>query len=274
MKKLFEYVGLTSLVLFSFYYTNKVVEIQNEKDPIMVSINEYANEINSKCVEGYITQEGVVLGINGTLVNKELSYSNMKGVGYLEELMVFEEVNCIVTRINNIDYYIVRGNPNKKAISILIKVDTMSYLEQLVNLSENKKIKLAFIVNGDLLEQNKAYFNTLYKSGYDILYSGVTEKDFQKFKEIMKSFDSKYNTFCVEEAGDFLKHECSKSKINTIKTEYAFNKEIFRNVKNTLDKGNLIIFNENKNVVNEFGITVNFIKTKGLDIISIKEHLK
>lgn len=273
MKKIFEYIGLLTLVLFSFYYTNKVVEMNNEKDPIMVSIKEYASKVNSNCIEGYITADGIVLGINGIEVNQTLSYSNMKGVGYSETLMVFEEKKCVVTKKSNLDYYIIRGNPSKKSVSILIKLNSFEYLDQIINISENKNIKLGFIVDGINLVEHKKYLNILLNSNYDILYSGDDKDDLKEFINTIKSFNTKYKPFCIyTENNDVLKM-CNKNNLNSIKTEFIFNKDMLKNIKNTLDKGNLIVLNESKNVVEELSITINFIKTKGLSIVNVTNHL-
>ncbi len=273
MKRIFEYTGLITLVLFSFYYTNKVVEMNNEKDPIMISIKEYASKVNSECIEGYITADGIVLGINGIEVNPTLSYSNMKGVGYSETLMVFEEKSCVVTKKSNIDYYIIRGNPSKKSVSILIKVNTFKYLDQIINIGENKRVKLGIIVDGNTILEHKKYLNILLNSNYDILYSGNDKDDLKEFINTINSFDVNYKPFCIfSENNDVLKL-CSKNDLNSIKTELFFNKEILKNVKNTLDKGNIIVLNESKSIVDELSVTINFIRTKGLKIINITEHL-
>ncbi len=273
MKKIFEYAGLITLVLFSFYYTNKVVEMNNDKDPIMTSINEYASKVNSECIEGYITSDGVVLGINGIEVNPTLSYSNMKGVGYSEALMVFEERSCVVTKKSNIDYYIIRGNPSKKSVSILIKINSFKYLDQIINVSENKKVKLGVIVDGITLIEHKKYLNILFNSDYDILYSGSDNNDLKMFLNIINTFDTNYKPFCIYTDNNDILKLCSKNDLNSIKTEYFFDKDILTNVKNTLDNGNLIILNESKSVIDELSVTINFIKNKGLDIISVRKHL-
>ena len=90
MKKYFEYIGLIALTLFSFYYTDKVTKIMNSKDPVMISIKEYKDKTKESCKEGYYTNDGVILGVNGKIVDVNESYSNMISKGYDEELMVFE----------------------------------------------------------------------------------------------------------------------------------------------------------------------------------------
>ncbi len=274
MKKLFEYAGLITLVLFSFYYTNEIVEINNSNDPIMVSINKYAEKYDTKCIEGSISSEGIILGISGFIVNPELSYSNMKGVGFSEELMVFGEQKCVVTKENNIDSYILKGNPDKNAVSILIKVKDFSYINQIINISETKKIKLGIIVNGKILEDNKTYLNVILNNDYDILYTGNDKEDFNNFIDIIKFYDRTYKPFCIYTSNNDLIDLCYKKDINSIKSNFYYTKDILTNVKTSLDKGNIIVLEENKNIVNELSILVNFIKSKGYDILNITKHLE
>lgn len=274
LKKLFESIGLLSLVLFSFYYTNKVVTVQNNKDSIMVSIKNYALENNSECYEGYITEEGVVLGDSGEIVNIALSYSTMKGVGYSEDLMVFEEEKCILTKESNLNNYIIRGNERRRSVSIIIDVVDFKYLKQIISICEGKKVKLSIAVTGKELEDNEEYLNVLFNSGYDILYSGDNEEDFKNFTKILKNFYSEFNTFCLYDENHDVISFCSKHKINSIKTKYIFKKDLYLNIKNTLDKGNIIIISENKNALDELNIIINFLNSKGLKISKTTEHIK
>ena len=71
MKKYFEYIGLIIFTGFGFFYTNKVTDLMNSKDPLMIEIKEFASNNNTLCKEGYVTNEGVVLGKNG----KEVDYT-------------------------------------------------------------------------------------------------------------------------------------------------------------------------------------------------------
>jgi len=123
VKKYFEYAGLIALTCFSFYYTEKVTKIMNSKDPIMVSIEEYKDKVSTDCKEGYITDNGIVLGVNGRVVDVKESYSKMQGYGYNEELMVFNEVECKVNLENSIDNYIIKGNESKNSVSLFINVN-------------------------------------------------------------------------------------------------------------------------------------------------------
>ena len=105
MKKTFEYIGLFVLVAFSFYYTDKVVKMVNKNDPLMKEIVTYASINNTSCVEGYTTEDGVILGVSGLVVDEHESYSNMKGFGYNEDLFVFDEDTCSINKAEYIDKY-------------------------------------------------------------------------------------------------------------------------------------------------------------------------
>ena len=40
MKNIIQMIGLITLICFSFFYTDKVITILNEQDPIMITIME------------------------------------------------------------------------------------------------------------------------------------------------------------------------------------------------------------------------------------------
>ena len=141
LKKYFEYAGLIALTCFSFYYTEKVTKIMNSKDPIMINIEEYKEKVNTDCKEGYITSDGVVLGVNGKVVDVSESYSNMQGMGFSEELMVFNEVKCKVNLGSEVDNYIIIAHDVIKGVSLFLNVNDGSLLDPIIKISKQKKHK-------------------------------------------------------------------------------------------------------------------------------------
>ena len=79
MKKYVKYIVISLFFVFSIIYTNKVIEISQYNNTILTSINEYASLKDYRCREGSINNDGIILGISGLVVNKNKSYSNMKG---------------------------------------------------------------------------------------------------------------------------------------------------------------------------------------------------
>ena len=100
MKNYFKYFLIIGFVLFSFYYTDKVTKISEQNNVIMASINDYAIKHDSKCIEGSITEDGIILGLSGISVNKNKSYSNMKGIGFDEKLLEYNKEECILSTNN------------------------------------------------------------------------------------------------------------------------------------------------------------------------------
>lgn len=262
--------GIVCLVLFSFFYTEKAVSITNENDPIMKSILEYRKNDTKKCIEGHITDDGAVLGVSGMTLDVNKSYSNMKGIGFSEELLVFDEEKCEVNS-SNIDNYIIGGNKVKDSVSLLLLVDNINMLEEFIKICESKNIKISFVVSGSMVEENKLLFTKVYSKGFDILYTGSDEEDFKKYRNVMKELGNK--GYCVYTKDDNILNMCKSYKVNTIKTDIIIEKDLLMNVKRVLTKGSFIILKENKYIKDELSASINFIQAKGLKIRTITSHL-
>ena len=273
MRKYFEYLGLLVITCFSFYYTEKVTKIMNSKDPIMVNIEEYKEVSYVPCREGYKVDDGVVLGVNGRVVDTNASYSNMQGYGYKEDLMVFEEVECNVNLDNTRDSYIIKANEVLGSVSLFVNVIDGAYLKDIAEISKFKGVKINFIVTGSVLETHKDYFKGLYSDGYDIVYGGSEENDFKKYLSVMKDFNASERRFCAFLGSKDNLEMCSKSKINSIKPEYNFSYDIYLNTKKTLNKGNFYVYKESENTKNELSSVINYIAGKQIRIVSISEIL-
>ncbi len=273
MKKYFEYIGLFVVTCFSFYYTEKVTKIMNSKDPIMVSIEEYKEVSYVPCQEGYKTAEGVVLGVNGRVVDSSASYSNMQGYGYKEDLMVFEEIECNVNLDNSKDSYILKANEATNSVSLFVNVIDGSYLEDIVNISKYKGVKINFIVTGSVMETYKDYLKKIYNDGFDIVYGGVEENDFKKYLSVMKEFQDTERRFCVNLGIKDNLDMCKKSKINTIKPEFIYTYDLFLNTKKTLSNGNFYVYKESEKIKDELSTIINFITGKQIKIVSVSDLL-
>ena len=146
MKKYFEYIGLIIFTGFGFFYTNKVTDLMNSKDPLMIEIKEFASNNNTLCKEGYVTNEGVVLGKNGKEVDYTLTYSNMQGKKFDELDVVYKEVDCKINLNSIKDNYIIKGNESKNMISIFIFRRTLVWMRQLVGSLSCRSIRTVLIL--------------------------------------------------------------------------------------------------------------------------------
>ena len=71
MKKYFKYFLILFFTLFSFYYTDRVMELSEYNNVVLASINEFASINDKECVEGSINKDGIILGLSGLIVDKD-----------------------------------------------------------------------------------------------------------------------------------------------------------------------------------------------------------
>jgi len=266
MKDVFTYIGIIALSLFSFYYTDKVVNIFKGNDPIMLEIMEAEENYNIPCFEGSISEEGIVLGVKGKKVNKIESYNNMKAIGYDDSLLVFEEVQCNITKDNNLNKYILSGNPSKNAISIIIKVNEGN-IDEYNNLSLEKGVKFSYLIDDKTLNK---YKEKLIFNNNEILYGGSSSKKLKEYIKFMKN--NNMSSYCVSLDKDNLEL-CSKENINVIKTDNYFMNKVYVKMKEVIKSGEFIIVEDKINNIEELRIMINYLSNKGFKILTINEHL-
>ena len=142
MKKVLIVIFLT---IFSFYYTNKTIDIIRETDPIMKEIKKSNNKYYKKAMNAKVVNNTIIPGINGKKIDYKKSYRKMKKYGnYNEVLTVFKETKPNIS-INNIyDKYITVGNNEKKSVSLVFKIENNTDIENIKNINNilvNKNIK-------------------------------------------------------------------------------------------------------------------------------------
>ena len=244
--------------IFSFYYTDKVIELSNYNDTILASLNDFASNNDTECLEGQINENGIVLGLSGIIVDKNKSYSNMKGIGFKKELIEYKNNKCILNKEDNIDKYIVSGNKYENKMSIVIDIDTLDYYSDMLNVADSENIKLNILVN---------YNNYDYISIKDNILFKTNSNNIKEFKKKLSSF------YCVKTNDFNIIDYCKKEKINSINMINYIDNKLLLNTKKILDRGIIIFIKENESNLNELLPTIKYIKSRGYNIVSIDELL-
>ena len=123
MKKAFQIIGLISLTFFSFFVTEKTANVVNNLDDIMVEIKEKESEYKSEPIDAIIKDNTIIPGISGKKVNINKSYKSMKINGYFsDKLFVYDYTKPRVSIADNMDKYIIKGNPNKRMVSLIFNL--------------------------------------------------------------------------------------------------------------------------------------------------------
>lgn len=248
-----KYILLIFIVILSFMYTNKVVDYSKINNTILTSIEEYSKENNKYCIEGKINELGIILSFDGKIVDKNKSYSNMKGNLFNENLIEYKEDDCILNKENNLDKYIISGNEIENNISLVIDIINEKNYKEMINIFEKNEVQYNLLVNDNY---DDTYTNNL-------LYKGTNIKEFSKRYE---------NIYCVQYKEDILE-QCKNRKINSIKIINYIDDNLYQNIKKLLNKGNIYFIKESNKNLNNLEITIKYIKSRGYNIVSVNELL-
>ena len=124
MKTITKYSLLALFLLGSMYYTNKVIITMRTNDPIMIQITNNKDKYEILPVDAIIEEETIIPGLNGVVVDQMKSYQKMKKYGsYNESLTVLKEEQPTTSVKDYYDKYIEKGNPSKREISLVFKIN-------------------------------------------------------------------------------------------------------------------------------------------------------
>ena len=264
MKSFLKYLYICLFGIFSFYYVNKVIELSERNNVLLVSINDYADKVNYKCREGSINEEGIILGLSGLSVNIDKSYNNMKGIGFKKELIEYNEEECILNKKNNRDKYIIKGNDYKNNISIVIDVNNFKYVNKMIKTAGMKDVELNILINYNIFNNN--IDNIENKS--NILFKGSNKEELNDFIKILHD-----EIYCVKNNDVNVIDFCKNKKLNSIKVVNYIDSDLLSNTKKILDKGVIIFIKETNQNLKELSSTINYIKSRGYNIVNINELL-
>ena len=107
-------VGICLLTIFSFYYTNKIIEFSKSKDLIMIEIMNNKDNYNKISIDALINNNYITPGSEGLEVDIDKSYNKMKKLGkYNENLYVYNIVKPTISIKDNYDKFVINGNITK-----------------------------------------------------------------------------------------------------------------------------------------------------------------
>lgn len=277
MKRIFKIIVISLFSVFSFYYTNKLVTISKNRDPIMQEIIKNKDSYRIAPINGVIDGDSIILGISGKEVNVQSSYEKMKSVNeYNEDLFDYTNISPVITKKGNLDKVIKGSGTVKKEISFVFKLDDISLIEQIIYILNENNTEATFFVDGKVIEDNVLHMYDLFNNkrlsfgiyGYNYIYDS-TSINYNK-NMILKRFN--YSNYCLYKSKEFLK-DCTSLKINTIKP-IVINKDIYSYMKNSKRNGYIYEIDINYQNIKELSGTIIYLKQKGYRIVKIDTLLK
>lgn len=252
MKNVYKSLGLLGIMVFSFYYTEKIAVIMQNKSPIMQSINQIENNYLESPVNATIEGDSITPGIMGKMINKTKSYVNMKSFGIFNEYyLVFDTIKPDVSLEDNKDKIIVKGNKKKNAIAFLIEDNS-----QVRDYFLDQKIKASVFINEQTFDKN-SFFEQINND----------ERSYKNTESLLNRNNLNTN-ICYIKAMD--KDFCLKNKKYLISETLTLNNINFIDVKKGLESGVIILIKENTSLEN-VKLLLKEIQFKGLKILTVSE---
>ena len=277
LKKYISYLGVLVLACFSFYYTDRAVDIVKRNDPIMKDIVANSEKFYIDPVSAIINHDEIIIGMNGKKVNIDKSYQNMKKINsYNESMLVFDEIIPNISIDSNYDKYIVNGNINFSRVALVFKIDDISYVDVINNILLNKNAVATFFIDGSVVENNMDKILELVSNGNEIEnlgYDGAyTLNKFGWTNNMISSLTNKNTKFCYTDyKNSNILDLCSSYKMHTIKPTISISNYPFSTVKKELGNGSIISFNLNDTTVKELATIISYIKQKGYDLVTLEQ---
>ena len=272
MKKLFKIFGIIILMCFSFFYTDRVMEVIADNDPLKNEIINLSNNYKLSNNEAIVTDDTIIPGSNGREVNIDKSYKKMRtGNVFNDKLLVFNVLYPEYRLKDNIDKYIINGNVNKKEVSILFIINNDNNLDKIINILDNKNTKANLFIEYNYLFNNiskikKYNSNNIYSYSNKYIYDTLVISN-----NIINRISNNKANYCLTKIKDKDNlNTCSYSNMFTIIPSIIGN---YNDIKNKLSNGSIILLDTNINSVNELSYIIDFINGKGYSIVGLDELL-
>lgn len=270
-------VFIILLLIFSFYYTNKIIDFLKQQDPIMQEIKNKSDKYKIDAKDAKISDNSIISGRKGKEVDYNKTYSKMKQYGfYNETLTVLKEVKPNVSIDDNYDKYIVGGNKEKREVSLVFTVLKDTNINNILNILEKNKVAATFFIDGTYLENNISLLKSMKNHEIEIL-SYNNSYDSSLFKTSISYLENITNSkvkYCyTRDDNNKLLKLCSKNNLHTIKPSVYIKNNLYKNIKNNLDNSLIISLEINNYIEKELSSSIDYIKNKGYDIVVISELL-
>lgn len=278
-KKVIQVISVTLLMLFSFFYTNKSIELIRENDPIMKQIKETNTKYKVDPVNATIIGNKIIPGKSGKEIDYQKTYAKMKKYGtYNETLTVLKDIEPAVSVDDYYDKYIVQGNTERKNVSLVFKTDTISNLLSILNILNQKNIPATFFVDGLLLENNTSLFETMTQNNHELEILSYDNKYdeiyFDSALNYLSSITKREGKYCYAEYDQKEVIElCSKLKLHTIIPTVKTTTMPYKEIKDKLYNSAIISLPLSTITEEQLPAIIDYIKQKGYTFLSLEELL-
>jgi len=252
MKNILKYIGISSILLFSFYYTEKMSNIVINNSSLVMQINENIDDYNVLAVSAEINGDYITPGLNGSKVNVLKSYNNMKFLDTFNSYyLVYDKEVPKISLENNKDKIIKNGNYNKQSIALIVKNN-----QDVINYSKDKNIAITRIV--DLKTYDKY-------SSFEQINNEV--ENFESLEKILTTNNQNKN-ICV--INNYNYEICKNKKKYLVEHTVGLTNYNLGNIKNNIQNGYIINVNDDVSLT-DYKILIRQIYYQDLNVVSLSE---
>lgn len=280
MKRFFEILGFLSLVCFSFFYTEKTIDVVKEVDDIMITLKEQAPKYQVKAENAKIDGKFMTPGISGKIVNLQKSYEEMKHYGkFHPNLLVYDKVSPEISIKNRYDKYIQTGNPKKRQVSFLFVVDEKGNPSPIIEILKEKKVTGTFFIDGSWLEKNQNELVSLIGGKFTVgnySYRGdYGHESFVWIDTIIKRVGGQKQSYClVEKENKKALSTCKLQKDYTIYPNIIMKENPYSELTEQVESGSIILMRLDVQVKKELPLMITYLKQKGYEIVNLEQLLE
>ena len=276
MKKVIQVIIISLFTIFSFYYTDKIVEFSKKQDPIMISILNVKEEKEIEPVNGVLSNDTMSVGQSGLKVDVDTSYEQMKKLKeFNENLLEYISIKPNIAKKDNYEKLIIGSNTKEKKISLVFQLDSLDKLDQISYILTLNNISATFFIDGKILEDNIIKVKNIFDDnlklglyGYNNSYNGSS----LRYSQGLINNNASYSNYCLYKNKEFL-DTCASFKINTIRPEVV-EKNVYNHFKENKIQGliyQIVLSNSN---LRELNSSIIYLKQKGYAIVSLDDLLK
>lgn len=277
MKRLFSLIGLISLACFSFFMTEKTTTVIKNVDDIMIEIKDKYKNYERMSIDAKIVDDTIIPGVKGINVDVNKSYRKMKKYGYYnDKLYVYKKIKPKISMQDHLDKYVISGNKINRNISLVFIVDSDTNIDEVLKIMNKNKVFGSLFVDDTWFSNNNELVLNLIDEGYTIgnLSHNLDYLDssFGWMDTIIKSLSKQKQGFCYYTDNIDNLSSCVRLKNYTIKPIEINNNYLYE-VKKNISNGMMISFKVSSGLEKELDSIINYIKSKGYNLVNINELL-
>ena len=250
--KLFRNIGIIVIVMFSFFYTEKIANYVLENNELYQEIESVKDTYEIASVSAVIDGGYIIPGLNGQVVDIKDSYYNMKDMeAFNAYYLIYDDTYPKVSLNNNIDKIISRGNSLKNSVAFVLEYDA-----NLINYFSDNNIAASVIVT---LE------NFAKDLELEVLNGEVN--NFNDLDSLLNKYNNNSNICYVTDSNLDV---CRKNNKYLVKSDKVISNSNIIDIKNNIESGDIYYVSKSTDTKN-IQLIINSILYKDLEIVSLSK---